>query len=90
MVQPVTVGLDIAKNVFHAYGVDAQGEKVFSRKLRRAQVEAFFAKLEPCLVGIEACATAHHWARTIAEAGASGSAHAAGIREALREDTEER
>lgn len=63
--QPVTVGLDIAKNVFHAYGVDAQGQKIFSRKLRRAQVEAFFAKLEPCLVGIEACATAHHWARTI-------------------------
>jgi transposase len=56
MVQPVTVGLDIAKNVFHAYGVNAQGEKAFSRKLRRGQVEAFFAKLEPCLVGIEACA----------------------------------
>ncbi len=42
MVQPVTVGLDIAKNVFHAYGVDAQGQKVLSRKLRRAQVAAFF------------------------------------------------
>jgi transposase len=69
MVQPVTVGLDIAKNVFHAYGVDAQGEKALSRKLRRAQVEAFFAKLEPCLVGIEACATAHHWARTIEKLG---------------------
>jgi transposase len=60
MVQAVTVGLDITKNVFHAYGVDAQGEKVFSHKLRRAQVEGFFAKLEPCLMGIEACATAHH------------------------------
>lgn len=69
MVQPVTVGLDIAKNVFHAYGVDAHGEKVLSRKLRRAQVESFFAKLEPCLVGIEACATAHHWARTIEKLG---------------------
>ena len=65
MVQPVTVGLDIAKNVFHAYGVDAQGQKVLSRKLRRAQVEAFFAKLDPCLIGIEACATAHHWARLL-------------------------
>jgi transposase len=65
MVQPATVGLDIAKNVFHAYGVDAQGRKVLSRKLRRAQVEAFFAKLEPCLIGIEACATAHHWARLL-------------------------
>lgn len=69
MVQPVTVGLDIAKNVFHAYGVDAQGQKIISRKLRRAQVEAFFAKLEPCLIGIEACATAHHWARTIEKLG---------------------
>jgi transposase len=69
MVQPVTVGLDIAKNVFHAHGIDAQGQKVLSRKLRRGQVEGFFAKLEPCLVGIEACATAHHWARTIAKLG---------------------
>jgi transposase len=64
MVQPVTVGLDIAKNVFHAFGADAQGAKVFSRKLRRGQVEAFFSKLQPCLIGIEACATTHHWART--------------------------
>jgi transposase len=69
MVQPVTVGLDIAKNVFHAYGVDAHGEKVLSRELRRAKVEAFFAGLKPCLVGIEACATAHHWARTIEKLG---------------------
>lgn len=69
MVQPVTVGLDIAKNIFHAYGVDTNGQKVVSRKLRRAQVEAFFAKLDPCLVGIEACATAHHWARTIGSLG---------------------
>ena len=69
MVQPVTVGLDIAKNVFHAYGVDAQAQKVLSRKLRRAQVEAFFAKLEPCLIGIEACATAHHWARLLKRMG---------------------
>jgi len=67
--QPVTVGLDIAKNVFHAYGVDAHGEKVLSRELRRAKVEAFFAGLKPCLVGIEACATAHHWARTIEKLG---------------------
>lgn len=69
MMQPVTVGLDIAKNVFHAYGVDAQGQKVLSRKLRRAQVEAFFAKLDPCLIGIEACATAHHWARLLKRMG---------------------
>ncbi len=69
MVQPATVGLDIAKNFFHAYGVDAQGQKVLSRKLRRVQVEAFFAKLDPCLIGIEACATAHHWARLLKRMG---------------------
>lgn len=69
MTQAETVGLDIAKNVFHAYGVDADGEKAFSRKLRRSKVEAFFAKLEPCLIGIEACATAHHWARTFQKMG---------------------
>ncbi len=67
--EEVTVGLDIAKNVFHAYGVDARGEKVLSRKLRRGQVETFFAKLEPCLIGIEVCATAHHWARTFEKIG---------------------
>lgn len=69
MVQAVTVGLDIAKNVFHAYGTGVDGERAFSRKLRRGQVEAFFSKLEPCLIGIEACATAHHWARTFAAMG---------------------
>jgi len=69
MMQAVTVGLDIAKSVFHAYGVSAEGHRVFSRKLRRAQVEVFFSKLEPCLIGIEACATAHHWARTLAAMG---------------------
>lgn len=69
MVQAVTVGLDIAKNVFHAYGVDAEGEKTFSRKLRRAKVKAFFAELEPCLIGMEACATSHHWARTFEKMG---------------------
>lgn len=64
MMQAAVVGLDIAKNVFHAYGVDAEGEKTFSRKVRRGQLEKFFASLEPCVIGIEACATAHHWART--------------------------
>lgn len=61
----VTVGLDIAKNVFQAHGVDADGAVVFRRKLSRSKLEPFFAELEPCLVGIEACATAHHWARVL-------------------------
>jgi transposase len=55
--------------VFHAYGVSAEGERAFSRKLRRGPIEAFFCKLEPCLIGIEACATAHHWARTFTAMG---------------------
>ena len=63
------IGIDIAKNVFHVHGVCAAEEQLMSRKLRRSQVLAFFGKLEPCLVGMEACATAHYWAREIAALG---------------------
>ena len=61
----VTVGLDLAKHVFQVHGVDEAGKGVVRRQLRREQVEAFFRGLTPCLVGMEACATAHHWARLI-------------------------
>jgi transposase len=57
-----TIGLDIAKNVFQVHGVDAAGA-VVAKSIRRAQLLAFFASLPPCLVGIEACSSAHHWAR---------------------------
>jgi transposase len=60
-----TVGLDLAKHVFQVHGVDAAGNVVLRRRLRRAQVHAFFAGLKPCLVGMEACATAHFWARQL-------------------------
>lgn len=60
-----TIGVDLAKSVFQVHGADAQGHAVFSRKLRRRQVLPFFAKLPPCLIGLEACATAHHWAREL-------------------------
>jgi transposase len=60
-----TIGLDIAKRVFQAHGVDAAGKAVLRRKLQRADVLRFFKSLSPCLVGIEACGTAHHWAREI-------------------------
>lgn len=63
------IGIDIAKNVFHVHGVCAAGKPLASRKLRRSQVLAFFGKLEPCLVGMEACATSHYWAREIAALG---------------------
>lgn len=63
--QATTIGIDLAKSVFQVHGVDAAGKVVIARQLRRGQVVAFFAKLQPCLVGIEACATAHHWAREL-------------------------
>jgi transposase len=64
-----TIGLDLAEHVFQVHGLDAQGKVLARRPLRRAEVLAFFAKLPPCLVGMEACATAHHWAREIAKLG---------------------
>jgi len=60
-----TIGLDIAKSVFQVHGVDAHGNVVVRRQLRRRQVLAFFKKLSPCLVGVEACATSHHWSREL-------------------------
>src|SRR5260370_246109 len=59
------VGLDLAKNVFQVHGVDASGGVVLRRQLRRGAVEKFFAQLPPCTVGVEACGSAHHWARVI-------------------------
>ena len=69
MTQVTTIGLDLAKRVFQVHGVDATGTVVVRRSLRRRQVLAFFAKLPSCLVGIEACATAHCWAREITKLG---------------------
>jgi transposase len=60
-----TIGLDIAKSVFQVHGVDAAGEVVVRKRLSRARVIPFFAKLPRCLVGIEACNTSHHWAREL-------------------------
>ncbi|MGR4893509.1 IS110 family transposase [Sphingopyxis sp. LARHCG72] len=60
-----TVGLDIAKSVFQVHGVDAAGEVLVRKRLSRARVIPFFAKLPRCLVGIEACSTSHHWAREL-------------------------
>ena len=60
--QTVTIGLDIAKSVFQVHGVD-EGTVVIRLQLKRRQVLPFFKKLPPCLIGIEACATSHHWSR---------------------------
>jgi len=64
-----TIGLDLAKSVFQAHGVDEAGRTVLVKKLHRKQMLPFFSKLPPCLIGIEACATAHHWARTLSAMG---------------------
>jgi transposase len=60
-----TIGLDLAKHVFQVHGVDEAGHVVVKRRLRRAQVVSYFASLPPCLAGMEACATAHFWAREL-------------------------
>jgi transposase len=65
----ITIGVDLAKSVFQVHGVDAEGTAVVRRQLRRRQVLPFFEKLRPCLVGMEACATAHHWGREIERLG---------------------
>ncbi|MEQ1784261.1 MAG: transposase, partial [Hyphomonadaceae bacterium] len=65
----ITIGIDLAKSVFQVHGVDAAGLITVRKKLRRAEVLTFFASLEPCLVGMEACATAHFWARELSRLG---------------------
>src|SRR5258705_8943004 len=60
-----TIGLDIAKSVFQVHGVDAAGQVVVRRQLKRRYVLAFFQKLPPCLIGIEACASSHYWSREL-------------------------
>src|SRR3954468_15435338 len=67
--QVTTIGLDIAKNVFQVHGIDANEKVVVRKQLRRSQVIAFFAALAPCLIGMEACATAHYWARELRKLG---------------------
>ena len=69
MKEITTVGLDLAKNLFQVHAVDENGAVLVRRQVRRAQVLLFFSRLHPCLIGIEACAGAHHWARELAKLG---------------------
>ena len=64
-----TIGLDIAKSVFQVHGVDADGRVVVRRQLKRRYVLAFFQQLPPCVVGIEAWASSHHWSRELQSLG---------------------
>jgi len=63
------IGLDIAKNVFQVHGVDNKGQVAVRRQLRRRHVLKFFAKFSPCVISMEACATAHHWSRELRKLG---------------------
>lgn len=69
MSQVQFIGLDIAKNVFHIHGADHTGRPVVRRQLRRAELLRYFANLPPCTIGLETCATAHHWARELGKLG---------------------
>lgn len=64
-----TVGIDLAKNVFQIHGVDEQGKAMLKKQIKREQMAVFFVNLPPCLIGMEACGSAHHWARKLQEMG---------------------
>jgi hypothetical protein len=66
-----TIGLDIAKSVFQVHGVDAEGNVILRRQIKRRYVLAFFERPQPCHVGIEACASSHHWSRELEALGSS-------------------
>ena len=70
--QVSTIGVDLAQNVFQVHDVDSAGKVVITRQLRRKQVIDFFSKIPACLVGMEACGTAHHWAREVSKLGHIG------------------
>src|SRR5690606_693951 len=67
--QVTTVGIDLAKHVFQVHGITKDGQVVFNRAIRRAQLMRFFTNLEPCLIGMEACGSSHYWARELSKLG---------------------
>jgi transposase len=85
-----TIGLDIAKSVFQIHGVDVDGAVVIRKRVSRAKVLEFFAALPPCLVGIEACPSAHHWSRKLQGSRPHDEADAAQLREGLSQAQQER
>ncbi len=64
-----TIGLDLAKRVFQVHGVDNQGQVIVEKRLQRSELLSWFAKLSPCLVGMESCATSNYWARELSKLG---------------------
>ena len=88
--QATTIGLDIAKSVFQVHGVDARGRVVLRKRLARAKVLEFFANLPRCVVGLEACGGAHHWARELITPRARRAPDAAAVRQGLCQDQQAR
>jgi transposase len=84
-----TIGLDIAKNVFQLHGVDEKGQLLLRKRLRRSQVKELFAKLQPCVIGIESTRGAHYWARILKGFGHSSSDYTS-VRQAVFTISEER
>jgi transposase len=85
-----TIGIDLAKEMFQVHGVDAHGKAALRKQLRRSEMMKFFANLEPCLIGMEACGSSHHWARKEAERVRTyGEAHGTTIREAVCQNKQE-
>jgi transposase len=82
------IGLDLAKNVYQVHATNGVGEVVVRKAMRRAQVLRFFERLDPCLVGIEACGTSHYWAREDSQVWPRGPSDASGLCEALRQARE--
>ena len=86
----ITIGLDLAKSVFQVHGEDAKGKIVFQKKLRRAQLGAFFGKQPRCAVGMEACGSAHYWGRTLRALGHEVRLILGGLCEAVRSAQQDR
>jgi transposase len=84
-----TVGIDLAKNVFQVHGIDVHGKVLLKKQLRRDQMATFFVNLPPCLIGIEACGSAHHWARKLQSMGPHRAIDGASIRQTVRQDQQE-
>jgi len=84
-----TLGIDLAKNLFHVHGVDGQGRTVVQRQLRRRQLLPFVAQLQPCLVAMEACGGAHYLGSRDCQARSRGQADESALRAAIREVEQE-
>lgn len=85
-----TIGLDLAKIVFQIHGVDECGKVAARKQLKRGEISKYFANLEPCLIGMEACGSAHYWARKLEGYGHTVKLMAPPVREALCQNEQER